>query len=398
MVTFEIKPGYFTIHDGKTAYDFCIDNVKRQALHFPGMDYIYDLCRKQGMSPGETIDTMLKVFHRDRLVKRGYLKALSIVIGLLGMRGSGKSVGAAAIAILDFLLDGKTVWSNMGIELAVRYRDCEKIFASEPLDKASLMDINDFEQLYANGLVIVDEINIEIGDAKRSMSNSMLWFDFALQEVRKRHMNVMYQLQSEDWAGNRTQFQTDIYVTCKDAAFKPGIPPKAHNIGRLSHWKIHDMSGVITGEIKYADKFRHKVEPFREHDFWNTPFWNCYNTGQFQKHDKFDPTKAKTADSQPFTIDENQFKALTAGYNVLPDVILRLLSSNIKQVPHETVWELLKVTDHREKIRIGQLLLSLGCTSYQGADGKRGYRLPEIEALHAKLNEMGLSTWRKENG
>lgn len=393
MVTFEIQKGYFTVWDGKTAYDLHLDE-KRDYNMLPEPDEVYNLCIEAGMDEEQVIDTMLSIFHFKRLFKNGYLRELSLVFGFIGPRGSGKSVGAAALSILDFLLDGKSVWSNMPIEVNVIYRDCSKVFRSQPLDKAVLMDLNDFETQYSDGLVMIDELNIEIGDSRRSMSNQMLWFDFMLQEVRKRRMNVCYQLQAEDWSGSRTRWQTDFYISCRDYSILKG-KPKRNDIGRFSRWRIHDMSGVVTGEVKYSDRYKHIVDHFNEIKFWNTPFWNTYNTGQFQKYEKFDPSKVNRDNGNEqdriYSIDGESFARLTAGYSVLPELVLNIINLGQTKISRNQIWEILHVDDHSEKTRIGQLLKSLGCESTRGSDGERGYILPDKETVLQKITELGIN-------
>lgn len=396
MVTFEIQKGYFRVWDGKTSYNLLPwekenhpNFLKEYDEKLPDLDRVYNLCQQYKLSSEQTIDFMLKVFFLDRLVKNGYLHDLSLVVAFIGPRGSGKSVGAAEYAILDYLLDGKPVWSNMNIELKVKYRDCEKIFRSMPLDKAALMDINDFESQFADGLILIDELNIEIGDARRSMSNTMLWFDFMLQEVRKRKMNICYTVQAEEWAGSRSRWQTDLYIACRDAAFIKGRPTK-DTIGRHSRWRIYDMSGIMTGDIKYSTGYdRNKVDWFTEMFIWNTPFWNTYNTTQIQAYEKFDPTKKDVQNGQ-ITIDERTFKALTAGYNVLPEMIVRIIDNYQNRILRSDVWRILGVDDQATKTKIGELLHSLGATDYRTSNGGRGYVLPDKETLNSRLRELGV--------
>jgi len=389
MVTFEIQKGYFKVWDGKTAYNaFILEGGNKEShSYLPDLDIIYGYCIAHHYEPEKTIDLMLQIYHVDRLFKSGYLQDLSLVTAFIGPRGSGKSVGATAYAVIDYLLAGKPVWSNMPIELKVKYRDCEKIFRSEPLDKAALMDINEFESQFADGLILIDEMNIEIADSRRSMSNTMLWFDMMLQEVRKRKMNICYMLQAEEWAGSRSRWQTDIYVVCRDRAFLDGHPTK-DKIGRRSRWRLHDMSGIITGDIKFMAGFdRNKVDYFEEITFWNVPFWGVYQTHQMQAYEKFDPSKKN---DRKLVIDTETLNRLTAGYQVLPEMIVNLLDSVGGRILRSEVWELLKVDDQAERTKIGSLLHDLGVDDYRDTYGNRGYILPAKEILTEKLAKLGV--------
>ena len=393
MIEFEIQKGYFKVHDGMTCYDLFIDEQK-EFPDLPDPDTVYSICQDGGMTEGQTIMTMLQTFHTKRLFKGGYLKPLSLVFAFVGGRGSGKSCGAAQLASVDFLLDGKTVWSNMDIGLAVRYKDCRKVFKSQNLDKASLMDINAFETQYADGLVLLDEANIEISDSRRSMSNTMLWFDYTLQEVRKRRMNICYTVQDEEWVGKRSRFQTDLYVVCHDHAFLDK-QRQADDIGRHSRWRVHDMSGCVTGELKYRDGHRHFVDHFKEVIVWNTPFWKTYDSGQMQKYEKYDPSKARSGNDNKLVIDQEAFKRLSAGYSILPEMVLKIIDSGYDRIPRDDLWAILNVTDHSTKTKVGELLNSLGCESYRITGNRYGYRIPDKETLKDRLDELGISHWKK---
>lgn len=391
MQTFEIQQGYFTIWDGKTKYDYHVYE-KHDYAGIPDPEVIYKYCQAKGFSQEHTIDALLLLCHRNRIFKFGYLEDLSLVVGFTGPRGSGKSCGAAAYAVIDYLLAGKSVWSNMKIEVKVKYKDCEKIFSSQPLDKASLMDINDFESQYENGLIMIDELNIEIGDARRQMANQMLWFDFMLQEVRKRKVNICYQLQSEEWAGSRSRWQTDIYVSCHDYAFLKGQPKKT-DIGRFSRWKLFDMSGIITGEIKWADGYHHKVEHFNQLRFWNTPFWNAYDTTQMQSYKKFDPSKVNRSESG-YEVDQTAFEALTSRYlsdPEVPELLLKMVNRYEGQAMlRSDIYKVLGIEDHRQISETGELLRKLGFSDGPRLTNGRSYTVPGKDIFLKCLDELGV--------
>lgn len=391
MVTFAIGKGIFTVWDGKTKYNYQVQKLSAGAAYEALLepDDIYDLCQRSGCSEGQTIDMLLKYMHWQRILKCKHLAKLSIVFGLIGPRGSGKSVGAVQYAVIDYLLAGKTVWSNMDIELNVRYRDCNKVFRSEPWEKAALMDINDFETKYSNGLILIDELNIVMGDARRSMSNAALWFSYMLQEVRKRQINICYTLQSEDWADSRMRWQTDFYAACLDLALLRQTNQE-HDLGRKSRWRMHDMSGLVTGEIQHAEGYdRNKVASYGDFFVWNTPFWGVYNSGQIQRYEKYDPTKANISEDK-LTIDEVTFRRLTAGYSVIPELVVKLLDLKSQRVLRSDVWQILQVSDRADQTKIGGLLHSLGCEDFRASDGQRGYILPDRETLKTRLSELGV--------
>ena len=46
-----------------------------------------------------------------------------VIIGLVGLRGDGKSGSGAVIALLDYLMNGEPVWSNMAIGVSINVDD-----------------------------------------------------------------------------------------------------------------------------------------------------------------------------------------------------------------------------------------------------------------------------------
>ena len=54
----------------------------------------------------------------DPILRRQHLKR-EVIIGLVGLRGDGKSGSGAVIALLDYMLNNNPVWSNMAIRTAI---------------------------------------------------------------------------------------------------------------------------------------------------------------------------------------------------------------------------------------------------------------------------------------
>ena len=71
-----------------------------------------------------------------------HLRGRPVVIGFIGPRGSGKSVGGARMAIMDYMIIGKRVWSNMTIEFAHINNSQSMIRRTEPLEKLDLVQLD----------------------------------------------------------------------------------------------------------------------------------------------------------------------------------------------------------------------------------------------------------------
>ncbi len=380
MVKFEIRDGGFLVWDGKTSY--LVDGLKNVTReHTQNMDQDYAWMLSRDIPPHIIIDTLLRQYHHGRVFKWGYLANLSLVISLIGSRGSGKSVGAVAISIFDYFMRGKRVWSNLPIEFKVSYRDTEKLYQSIPLDKAVLLDINDFSNEFADGLILIDELNIAMTDSRRSMSNVSLFFSYLLQEVRKRKMSILYTMQSENWADSRLRWQTDFYIQCRDKSFLSGKPTE-DSIGRKSLWKVHDMSGMVTGEVKMTDKYRHIVEPYQELTIFNTPFWNCYSTEEMQT---YEPMKVSVSGGkEPLQLTEGQIKEKEDNTAVLWAVFRNLRVAGFEKVTKSELWGILDIKTHQEKTKTGELLTGLGFKTSRGDKG-REYKIPSLDELEGRV-------------
>lgn len=211
-----------------------------------------------------------------------HLKNQSIIIGLIGPRGGGKSVGGARLTILDYMLAGYKVWSNMEIGFGFQVNGHIKELRSKSLNK---LELGELDTVYSNGLLFVDEVNAYIADARRSMSEESLAFSYILQQIRKRKLNIIWTAQSEAHCDERLRWQTDIYIVCNDVS----VVRRGCGIGELSHWKAYDAHGLVTGKLN-------KNPVFYEGVIWNKPWWNSFSTWKLQGADEIDNKLETTAD------------------------------------------------------------------------------------------------------
>lgn len=215
---------------------------------------------------------------RNRFFNWGKLKKLSKCIGLIGPRGSCKSVAAAAIGILDGLVPGFKVISNMAIKWGVKLGDYIVGYASEDLDKAALLNFDIDSDVW----IVVDEVNIEFSEARRSTTNRNLIFNKILQQLRKRKLNLIYTTQHEMWIDNRLRFQTDVFIKTRDICLQPGGIYLPYEFGEWAEWNIYDMAGIL-GKGSYAD---HGIKYAQGLRFNARRWWNTFDTLEIQGEDE----------------------------------------------------------------------------------------------------------------
>jgi len=210
-----------------------------------------------------------------------HLKKQSIIIGLIGPRGGGKSVGGARLTILDYMMAGYNVWSNMEIGVSVQMNGAVREIRSKSLNK---LELGELDAVYNNGLLFVDEVNAYVADSRRSMSEESLAFSYILQQIRKRKLNIIWTAQSEAHCDERLRWQTDIYIVCNDVS----VTKRNCGIGELSLWKAYDVHGLVTGQLN-------KNPVFYQGIIWNKPWWNSFSTWKLQGADEIDNKLEQTA-------------------------------------------------------------------------------------------------------
>lgn len=276
------------------------------------------------------------------------LRKRSLIVGYLGGRGSGKSVGAARTVILDYMLAGKQVWSNMEIGFNLLKNGKRIPMVSKPLDKLSLVEL---DKVYSNGLIYIDEVNL-LAEARRAMSQENLMFSYILQQLRKRRLTIIWSAQSELHCEDRLRFQTDIFIMCEDISIKK----KNCGIGELSLWKAHDFSGVVKGRTPR----RSDDAIFYQGVQWNKPFWNTYNTWQLQE------VRVGTKQREnPLDAEAQGMAAKIAEY---------MRNNGIPKINKDRLWILFKVASHELRTRTGMFLPEHGI--FKSYD-RRSYVLEE---------------------
>lgn len=209
-----------------------------------------------------------------RFINFGRNTKLSKCIGLIGPRGSCKSLAASAMGIIDYLIPGYKLISNMDISWGLQLGNDVVHYHSDKLDKMEFLKFNIQDKV----AVLVDEVNIEFSEARRSMTNRNLIFNKILQQLRKRQLNVIYTVQHEMWIDNRLRWQTDIFIKTMDVCLKPGGIYLPYDFGEFASWKVYDMAGIF-GHGSYADTMKPVIEDWR---FNGKRWWNTFNTNEIQ--------------------------------------------------------------------------------------------------------------------
>ncbi len=263
-----------------------------------------------------------------------HLRKRSKILGFVGIRGSGKSVGAARTIVLDGLLKGRPVWSNMLIEVQLLTDDGRVALRTRDLDELAMGNL---DTKYRNGIVYLDEVNINYAESRRSMSKANLSFSRILQQIRHRQLDVIWSAQSEMHCDERLRWQTDIFVQCSDVSIKN---PKV-GIGEYSRWILYDLSGIIKGEPPIGSQ----DAVFKRLTMWNRPWWHVYDTEQMQGVGNKEPEVAYHD---------------SAWMRKAKVILQEVQSQKITSLPAQDLWSLYEIDDFSERIQLGMALKSLG--------------------------------------
>ena len=212
------------------------------------------------MAPPLTRENLLKKivgYELKPIFKHQHLNR-EVIIGLVGLRGDGKSGSGAVIALLDYLMNGEPVWSNMAIGVSINVDDKTAskwtngiikrggtvTFRSQELDKEGLLR---FDPRYNHGCYFIDEINMEFAEARRAMSNTNLYMDRVAQQLRKYQNSLIYTVINEMFVDSRIRELTDIFIRCEDTALSMEGLAARKPTGIDFKWTIYPMSGYMLG-------------------------------------------------------------------------------------------------------------------------------------------------------
>lgn len=272
-----------------------------------------------------------------------HLKA-DVVCIFVGERGGGKSGSAAVLAIVDYMLRGVTCYSNMNIGANIIVDDhTAQSFGlrsggvvsvqSLPLDLPGLLR---FDEKYRNSCILVDEINVELSEARRSMSNTNLFSNRLAQEIRHLNCSLIGTTLSEMFIDSRLRDICDLFIKCEESAYLPENLAVHKPRGIDFVWNVYFMNKCFTGE-NYSDTKKPGVKAL----FHFKPWRGCYNDKEFQGEGM---TKygVNLKDFSGGVLQQGKdiisYKSPGDRWSWLPGVIEKWQKSGLVEVPAEKIW------------------------------------------------------------
>jgi len=207
----------------------------------------------------------------------------AFLCGFIGDRGGGKSGSEAAISIVDYMMSGRKVFSNMGVKCDILVDDDMARsyglksggavhYEAEPIDKDALLDL---DERYRRSCLLIEEINVEYSNVRRAMSNTNIDFNQVAQQLRHFETSLLYNVINEMFVDPQLRSLTDVFVKTSDTAFDMDSLSAKKPRGIDFKWNITPMSGYLRGE-----QFKNKTLPPMYFHFG--PWRGIYNDLQNQ--------------------------------------------------------------------------------------------------------------------
>jgi len=248
-----------------------------------------------------------------KMANKNISENLSRFVLISGPRGSQKTLLMTQYVVRQLLksyylkeLRGieKKVWTNYPVGFNFRSKLDGKVHHLEP-EPLNMQALYLFDHSLANGWAYIDEID-QWYDRQGWSEVTQRLTSAALTQIRKRHLSLGATIQDADWLNARGQFQLDISISCREAAFTPWGRKVGLGLGERSFLITRDISGVMTG-FTYKETGRTYSS-----DFAGKQFWNCYDTDY-----QFDPMESKTKYKIKRPVRE--FELTEEGYRPLKD-------------------------------------------------------------------------------
>lgn len=328
-----------------------------------------------------------------------------IVIGLIGDRGSGKSVGGSQIIVRDGIVRGEPCFANIGItpqfeisdEMAQAWCGAEYglkeggtvSYSSQELDIYKFLQFSDE---YRNGWIFIDEINIALADARRSMSYQNLGAADIGQQLRKLRSGFIYTCISEAFVDVRIRDITDFVIKSHDALFSRDNKI-AQCEGEYFTWTIYPVTEKAAYILRTYQRYigpGKGVEPVTA-TISGKSWWGIIDTWQHQQRRKYKGNV--TSGDVNESIHENQeIVVAKRDWGWLEKVAQRIVEygmSDSGMVPAYEVMQWPEVIESGLSQR--QLTSQLNSrfniwTKYHtidGADGRRGMHYVANQAVFA---------------
>lgn len=309
------------------------------------------------------------------------------IVGLIGMRGDGKSGSGATISLVDFGLRGVQLWSNMPINANLQVDDGTArsyglkkgglvSVKSQEIDKWKLLDL---DMQYADSFIWIDEINVGYSNVRKTQANTNIDFNIVVQELRKFHSSLGYSVIDEMFIDPQLRTLTDVFIKCEDTALSVDGLTVQKPTGIDFKWTIYPMTGYLVGRENSYYVTKKAMPPVYFHF---KPWRGIYDSGQFQRKGTYTmSTKDREKLNAEITVEESQGNREEFDeWGWLEEKALQLKRSNIDFLVAGDLWNFLEIWKHgRKPIAVGPRLSQYGISRHhQNKTGQWVYKINDF--------------------
>lgn len=281
------------------------------------------------------------------LLRQSHLNR-DVIIGLIGDRGDGKSLGGSIISICDYMVWDEPCFSNLDIN--INFNIDEQIaseysvepgsvsFHSRPLDMIKFLR---FDPEYRGGVFFIDEINVAVADARRSMSNQNIEATDVGQQLRKLESALIYTSVHEMFVEWRIRDMTDVFIVTRDTALSPEGLAMKKPPGLEFEWTIYPMSRKLTGE-RYQD-----TKQTMKGTIYGRRWWGAVDTLRRQDRRKYSvPIGSGTLEEAELDIGESpSITKAKSQWGWLYDAIRNLHEEGYEEISNWELWDYLQINE-----------------------------------------------------
>ena len=246
----------------------------------------------------------------------------------------------------------------------------EVVYESEELDKKALFRL---DEQYRDCVLFVDEINLDMAEARRSTSNVNLNLNKVGQELRHLEAALIYTVISEMWVDARIRQLTDIFIRTEDTALDMKSLQNKQTPGIKARWTVFSMSRKLNGSTYNKNTGAGKLGPYYVR---TREMWDAYDTFEMQaseslKYGDFMKGSKLEVDAAPRVTQERD------EWGWLEPIAQEILKSNELWVPADQYYTHPEVVARRipKKVLSGQLNILYGIVAKQ-RQGQRVYEVP----------------------
>lgn len=263
---------------------------------------------------------------------------VSRVVAGTGPRGSGKTLWLTVVQVIALIKAyylGFNVWSNYPV--GFWYRDPltnRRVYlCSEALNMSMLYT---FSKGLAWGWVFIDEIDKWLDRQEWNAATAQIIVQ-VLTMIRKRQLSLGMTIQDLNWLNARGQFQTDVEINNRDAAFSPWGKSVGLQHGEVVNQLYKDLNGTYTGytydetgKIYHADMRAKWAWPLYDTDNEYNPMAEKVQLNRKKREMEFDPATGQLID---ITAQKNQeMERFNQDLFALADIIKTLKSSGVEVI------------------------------------------------------------------